>query len=161
MSILKDGDIDYATSYERARTPRVFPAIQGPDLSDVLATTNMSVVRDLSLAYFATFNLSYPILDRDFFLRHTLPSAIMEGFGNGIESCVVLATMALGCWGKSALQEAGLDQQSGIQFPDPSLDRWSSQDTPGLVLFIESKRRMTALLGDKSLQSCQCHLLLR
>lgn len=120
----------------------------------------MTVVRDLSLAYFATFNLAYPILDREYFLRHTLPSAMMKGFSEGIESCVVLATMALGCWSAAALKEAGIGLHHIARLSDQSLDQWSSDGCYGLLLYRETKRRMATMLADKSLQSCQCHLLL-
>ncbi|KAM6536034.1 hypothetical protein FALCPG4_005554 [Fusarium falciforme] len=157
-ALLHDTGVDYATSLEVARKPYPPPPSSGPGLS--AAAMSVSLVKDLGAAYFATFNLANPILDRDFFLRHTLPTAITNGFGYDVESCVVLAAMALGCWGRVAVAEAGLDQGPGQPASDDPLDQFSAHETPGAVLFVELKRRMAFLSGDKSLQSCQCHLLM-
>ncbi|KAJ4132399.1 hypothetical protein NW754_015215 [Fusarium falciforme] len=157
-ALLHDTGADYATSLEVARKPYPPPPSSGPGLS--AAAMSVSLVKDLGAAYFATFNLANPILDRDFFLRHTLPTAITNGFGYDVESCVVLAAMALGCWGRVAVAEAGLDQGPGQPASDDPLDQFSAHETPGAVLFVELKRRMAFLSGDKSLQSCQCHLLM-
>lgn len=161
VTALKGADANYPISYEVSREPLILSVGPQGKSPISLSALNVSVVRDLSLACFATFNLLYPILDRDLYLRHTFPAAITNDFGNSVETCVVLAAMALGCWGKAALKEAGMQEQSDSDRPDLASQFSGSSDIPGLALFTEAKQRMASLLGDKSLQSAQCHLLLR
>lgn len=127
---------DYALKLEDNRTG--LPLMSHPtNLSDL----SISTVRDLSDAYFATFNLTMPVLDRQLYFQRTLGTAINGGFGYDADSCVVLTTMALGCFGSDAL--------SGRQ----------SEDVPGLIFFNEARKRMGFLECENSMEICQFYLL--
>jgi hypothetical protein len=164
IMILKQYPIDYTMVSELARKP-LLPRDSRPSSTgqkgDSPPDLSVSLVKELGNVYFDTFNLAHPVLDREFFLRQTLPIAITTGFEYNIESCVVLLAMALGCLGRRALVEAGLDSRQPHQVTSPLPEWISSPEIPGFGLFMEAKKRMAFLLGQKSLQSCQCHLLER
>jgi hypothetical protein len=163
--IVSECGIDYSSSLELKR-PRL-PIIPRPGSKDEdsLGNLSISLVKELCHSYFATFHLNYPFVDRTFFFRHTLPTAINGEFGYDVESCVVLAVMALGCWSKIALREASDFRAQGRWSASPQdrfhEDRRSSTDgtTPGLVFFNESRKRIGWLLNDNCMQSCQYYLL--
>lgn len=152
---------DYSSSLELQR-----PCLPiGNKDDDSLGNLSVSLVKELCDSYFATFHLCYPFVDRTFFLRHTLPTAINGEFGYDVESCVVLAVMALGCWSKLALRELS---EFRVQ------SRWSTspQDsfheekrsgteiaTPGMTFFNASRKRIGWLINDNCMQSCQYYLL--
>lgn len=160
LTILQDGQGNYTVALETARQPLLPPGnLSTGSQSTSLPMLSVSAVRALSTAYFTTFNLGNPILDREFFLRSTLPTAISTDFGYNVESCVVLVTMALGAWGQQALEEAGFDSGRPLETLNQPSSHNSTAEIPGIVFFNESRQRMAFLLGNKSLQSCQCHLL--
>ncbi|KAL2807922.1 hypothetical protein BJX63DRAFT_410809 [Aspergillus granulosus] len=164
--IVSECGTDYSSLLELKR-PRL-PIVPRPESkeNDSLGNLSVSLVKELCDSYFATFHLCYPFVDRTFFLRHTLPTAINGEFGYDIESCVVLAVMALGCWSKLALREVGEFRAQGRLYP-PSPedsfqeDRRSSTDVtiPGLIFFNESRKRIGWLINDNCMQSCQYYLL--
>ncbi|KAL4925272.1 Zn(II)2Cys6 transcription factor [Aspergillus undulatus] len=160
--ILNEHGADYSTSFEMKR-PRLPLGTRATTRGDAASLGNLSVslVRGLCDSYFATFHLAYPVVDRTFFLRHTLPTAIHGEFGYDVESCVVLVVMALGCWSKLGLAEV-------TEYSAPSQRRLSrgsiSQESldgsiPGLNFFNESRKRIGWLINDHCLQSCQYYLL--
>ncbi|SCO87557.1 uncharacterized protein FRV6_11684 [Fusarium oxysporum] len=155
IMILKQYPIDYTMVSELARKP-LLPRDSRPSSTDQKGDSppdlSVSLVKELGNVYFDTFNLAHPVLDREFFLRQTLPIAITTGFEYNIESCVVLLAMALGCWGQRALVEAGLDSRQPHQVTSPLPEWISSPEIPGFGLFMEAKKRMAFLLG-QSLQS--------
>ena len=121
-----------------------------------LADLSISAVRELSDAYFATFNLMMPVLDRKFYFQRTLGTAINGGFGYDADSCIALMTMALGCWGTQAVLEARHLQQTsplsnGHQAPD--------QSEKGLAFYNEARKRIGFLECDHSMEICQFYLL--
>ena len=159
-TILQTGQSNYTVIMESNRPPLLPRKNTSTAQADYEPSKlSVSLVRELSTAYFTTFNLANPILDREFFMRHTLPTAISTGFEYNIESCVVLITMALGCWGQKALDEAGLNSHRSQEAMDPLKPRGPESGIPGMDLFNEARKRMAFLLGNKSMQSCQCHLL--
>ncbi|EFW98986.1 c6 zinc finger domain containing protein [Grosmannia clavigera kw1407] len=167
-------DAAVATMLEQRRPPLPLPS---PSLmllqSNWLAQIHVSVVKDLGDKYFATFNLGNPILDRRLFSQHSLAVALQTEFGVNIESCVVLATMALGALGRKALVQTGLDTVTETAaaaaittsiVPPPDATRpfgeggWDVWED-GLVFFNEARKRIGLLGCDNSLQACQYYLL--
>ncbi|KAL3446396.1 hypothetical protein BJX65DRAFT_279517 [Aspergillus insuetus] len=163
--IVSDCGIDYSSSLELKRPRLPIVPLPGTKDEDSLGNLSISLVKELCHSYFATFHLNYPFVDSTFFFRHTLPTAINGEFGYDVESCVVLAVMALGCWSKIALREASDFRAQGRWSASPQdrfhEDRRSSTDgtTPGLVFFNESRKRVGWLLNDNCMQSCQYYLL--
>ncbi|KAL2840536.1 hypothetical protein BJY01DRAFT_20419 [Aspergillus pseudoustus] len=163
--IVSECGIDYASSLELKRPRLPVAPRPGSKDEDSLGSLSVSLVKELCDSYFATFHLCYPFVDRTFFLRHTLPTAINGEFGYDVESCVVLAVMALGCWSKLALHELSefRAQRRWTASPQTSFheDRRSSTDptTPGIAFFNESRKRIGWLINDNCMQSCQYYLL--
>ncbi|KAL2867815.1 Zn(II)2Cys6 transcription factor [Aspergillus lucknowensis] len=164
--LVSECGIDYSTSLElhRRRLPLgVRPG--GKEDPEPLGNLSVSLVKELCDSYFATFHLTYPIVDRTFFLRHTLPAAIHGDFGYDVESCVVLVVMALGCWAKGALREAS-EFRTHSRWASSSHggtyeDKRSNIDgsTPGLVFFNDARKRIGWLINGNCMQSCQYYLL--
>ncbi|KAH7462823.1 hypothetical protein FOMA001_g18299 [Fusarium oxysporum f. sp. matthiolae] len=149
---------DYATLMEMKR-PNV-PATRMADLAgetSVLAKLSLSIVKQICDAFFTTFNLAHPIVDQKFFLHHTLPIAIQRGFEADVESCVVLAVMALGCWSIQAIERAGYSKNRYDK--DLRLDNLRVRGIPGLFFHNHARIRHGFLVNDHSMQSCQFHLL--
>jgi hypothetical protein len=140
----------------RPNIPVAFASIQGG--AEPIAALSVSSLRELCDAYFATFNLANPVLDRKFFFHHTLVKAIHKDFDYDLESCLVFTVMALGCWGIRALQEAGITNSSGKETTKP-LTAFIESDVPGLYFFNEARRRYGLVANDNGMQSCQYHLL--
>lgn len=168
-AIVNEHGVDYSTALEMKR-PRLptGPRPGGRNETDLLGNLSVSMVKELCESYFSTFHLTYPMMDRTFFLRHTLPAAIKGEFGYDVESCVVLAVMALGCWSKRALGEfheyraQGHRKLSGssdtsYEYMGPGVEA----SIPGLAFFNESRKRIGWLINDNDMQSCQYYLLSR
>jgi hypothetical protein len=114
-------------------------------------------VKELSNAYFDTFNRVYPFIDRDFYFLSTLAVVIREGFGHDIESCLVLNVMALGCLGLRSYQEGGFDISTRTVLSPIAL-HIMQEEIPGLSFFNEARKRVGFCLCDRDLQSCQFYL---
>lgn len=136
------------------------PAAQESASSEWLLSLNVSVIRSLATAYFETFNRIYPIVDSDHCFEKVFGGVIWEGFGYDTKSCLLLAVLALGCWGQRAIGESGLGANNAEHGYDPYMAQFLEEDPPGLSFFNECRRRLGFLLGERSLQFCQlCHLL--
>ncbi len=154
-----------ATLLEKRRPPLRLPSAVLTADDGWLAQLSIALVRDLGDRYFSTFNLANPVLDRRLFSQHSLGVAIQTGFGVNVESCVVLATMALGVLGGRALRQAGVvlggvhsghanaPYEHGEEGDDD--DAWDG----GLVFLYESRKRFGLLDCEHSLHACQYHLL--
>lgn len=161
---------DYALRLEENRPKLPISTTRSRQGIDFLADLSISTVRELSDAYFATFNLANPILDRKLYFQQTLGTAINGGFGYDAESCVVLMTMALGTFGMQALGECHSQQQQQHSSPVSERHRSSSTTThnhhhppntepTGLAFYNEARKRIGFLEGEHSLQACQFYLL--
>lgn len=141
----------YSLEAEEARSP--LPVTNPRSYPDgFLTDLSISAVRELSDAYFATFNLMTPVLDRKIYFQQTLGNAINGAFGFDADSCIVLMTMALGCWGTQAVSEAlRLQHQTSAQAPDA--------EALGLAFYNEARKRIGFLECDHTMQTCQFYLL--
>lgn len=135
---------DYSLRLEEQRPP--LPT--GSHAEGFLADLSISVIRELSDAYFATFNLIMPILDRNIYFQRTLGTAINGGFGYDADSCIVLMTMALGCWGAQAVSDTS-----------PLSNGHNADHEKSLAFYNEARKRTGFLECDHSMEICQFYLL--
>lgn len=146
-----------ATLTEQKRPPIAFAPASSMSVHH-LSRLHISHVRDLCDKFFATFNLTYPILDRKLFSQHTLGVAINSDFGYNIESCLVLVVMALGTYGQRALHEGGFGFPAALAGEaGPRVSESVPED--GLSFFNEARQRIGLINCDNSIQSCQYYLL--
>ncbi|GKU07893.1 unnamed protein product [Fusarium langsethiae] len=144
----------YSTRLEVAR-PKL-PHSSSVDMSsEWLSKLSIATLKELSDVYFTTFNLATPILDQKTYFQRTLGVAIDGNFGICIESCIVLAVMALGLMGQKALREARF-ASTPVSTPYPSEQE---DEMPGLDFFNEARKRFGFLMCEQDLQACQFYLL--
>lgn len=149
----------YPTHLESNR-PSFSPNIAaqaGASTTDWLSSLSLSAVKDLSNAYFDTFNHIFPFIDRDYYFLNTLAVVVREGFGSDMESCLVLNVMALGCMGLRAFEEGGFDMSLTME-PTALIHKIMEEDVPGSSFFNESRRRVGLCLCERDIQSCQYYL---
>ncbi|KAI0140532.1 hypothetical protein GGR57DRAFT_496047 [Xylariaceae sp. FL1272] len=154
----RDHSTRSATLMEHSREPLSTGPENLPRSQDVMATLSISIVRNLSDNYFATFNLANPILDRAMFSQQTLGTAVSSEFGYNMESCLVLVVMALGCFGARALREGGFEVPNQDRASQAAEVGWHD-GIPGLAFFNEARKRIGYIMGENSMQACQFYLL--
>lgn len=113
-------------------------------------------IQTLSTAFFETFNLLHPIVDRGNFTTVTLPAVVAAGFDDSIEATLSHLVFALG--------EVALLGTQGppLRFHNsrPSGVRGGTKtQPPGLIFFNEARRRMGYNLTDCSLENVQVYAL--
>ncbi|KAK8082987.1 hypothetical protein PG996_001768 [Apiospora saccharicola] len=106
----------------------------------------------LSKAYFDTFNLLYPFMDRAQFQTEILSSVATNGFDESLSSTLACLVLALGEVAISGIQgnplTTNMGRPSGIK--GGSLER-----PPGLAFFNEARKRMGFNLTQCSLENVQ------
>lgn len=158
MSTLVDLEATYPTHVESQRPPlETAIQAQGAVLGDWLSSLSLSCVKELSNAYFDTFNRVYPFIDRDFYFVGTLSVVVREGFGYDIESCLVLNVMALGCMALKAFEEGGFDTSQHASL-SPLIQQIMEEEIAGLSFFNEARKRVGFCLCDRDIQTCQYYL---
>lgn len=159
VDIVSRIDSSYPTRLEFERPP--LNATIHPDVNnrfgDWLATLSISCVKELSNAYFDTFNRVYPFIDRDHYFSSTLAVVVREGFGYDMETCLVLNVMTLGCMAIKAYQEGEFDTSHYATLPSLVI-QILDEDVSGLSFFNEARRRVGFCLCDRNIQSCQYYL---
>ncbi|KAI2607616.1 uncharacterized protein GGS25DRAFT_523139 [Hypoxylon fragiforme] len=106
----------------------------------------------LAKAYFDTFNLLYPIMDRHVFQTEDLPSIASHGFDDSSSSTLACLVFALGDVAISAVQGAPIGTYKGR----PSGIRGGTVERPpGLQFFNEARKRMGFNLTECSLENVQ------
>ncbi|KAL1871061.1 hypothetical protein VTK73DRAFT_2257 [Phialemonium thermophilum] len=113
-------------------------------------------MQQLSKSYFDTFNLLYPILDRQSFQSETMALVFNNGFDEEMASTLALLVFALG--------EVAIAGTRGIPVHvfngRPSgVKGGTASRPPGLTLFNEARRRMGFNLADCSLENVQIFAL--
>ncbi|OAL42858.1 hypothetical protein IQ07DRAFT_525438 [Pyrenochaeta sp. DS3sAY3a] len=161
LSVIKTLEPDLPLQLETRRSPLV------PTLSqqrsecdkDWLSQLTVATVKRLCDAFLSTMNLSYPVIEREFFFQHTLSVAISEGFEYNIESCLVLVVMALGCAASKSLRKRDEMVADGAVDASARSIQGIDDDPPGLGFFNEARRRIGFVTCDGNVQSCQYYLL--
>lgn len=120
-----------------------------------LSQLTVTAVNQLCDAFLSTFNLAYPVIEREFFYQHTLSAAIFKGFDYDLESCLVLVVMGLGCSGLKSLLKRGMITENWA----PEALRGVHDEISGLIFFNEARRRIGFVTCDSNIQSCQYYLL--
>lgn len=120
-----------------------------PSPTQVLNSLTWDSVQVLTKAFFDTFNLLHPIVDRQAFISTTLPAMLTSGlvFDESIQSTLTYLIFALG--------EVAIDAYS---HPGGVKGRTAAQH-PGLVFFNEARRRMGFSLTECSLENVQVFAL--
>ncbi|KAI6087819.1 hypothetical protein F4821DRAFT_99964 [Hypoxylon rubiginosum] len=110
----------------------------------------------LSKSYFDTFNLIYPIMDRQLFQTEVLPAIASHGFDESSSSTLACLVFALGEVAMSAVQGAPITSYKGR----PSGIRGGTLERPpGLLFFNEARKRMGFNLTECSLENVQMFAL--
>ncbi|KAI2621106.1 hypothetical protein GGR54DRAFT_639234 [Hypoxylon sp. NC1633] len=117
---------------------------------------NWETMQRLAKSYFDTFNLIYPIMDRQVFQAEVLPAIANHGFDESSPSTLACLVFALGEVAISAVQGAPVatrkSRPSGIR--GGSVER-----PPGLLFFNEARKRMGFNLTECSLENVQMFAL--
>ncbi|KAK4240331.1 hypothetical protein C8A03DRAFT_42134 [Achaetomium macrosporum] len=106
----------------------------------------------LSKAYFDSFNLLCPILNRQSFMSDTLPAVFSNGFSTDMASTIALLVLALG--------EVAVANSSGVPVHvyngrASGIKGGTKDRPPGLELFNEARRRIGFHLTDCSIENSQ------
>lgn len=147
-------DIDLPSVPGPGHVNRQYPSFASQTL---FPTLNNDRIRSYAAAYFATFNIIYPILDETHFLQETLPPLLSQGFRYGDASSVlVLFVLALGQLAIDSLTSPPIEIVDGI----PSgICGGSAQRAPGLDIFNEGRARIGSLVLRGDVISVQVLLL--
>ncbi|KAI8959961.1 hypothetical protein F5Y11DRAFT_284480 [Daldinia sp. FL1419] len=135
---------------------QVSPTGQVDGLQTGGLSMNWESMQRLAKSYFDTFNLIYPIMDRQSFLSEALPTIASRGFDESSSSTLTCLIFALGEVAISAVQGAPLGTHKGR----PSGIRGGTVERPpGLLFFNEARKRMGFNLTDCSLENVQIFAL--
>lgn len=119
---------------------------------------NWDSMQRLCKAYFDTFNLAFPILDRHSFMTMTMPAIFNEGFNQDINSTLAFLVFALGDVALAGTDGLPIHATNG----HPSGVKGGSKDKPpGLDFFNEARKRMGFNLTDCNLENVQIFTLAR
>lgn len=114
-------------------------------------------MRRMCDAYFSTFNILFPILDRQMFLEDVLEPVLRNGFaGCDPQSCLVLLVLALG---QTAIDGVYGSPISIVEGNPSGLRGGTAERPPGLNLFNEARRCMGFIMHQCTLENVQIHLL--
>lgn len=127
------------------------PALGSPSaVPPVLNSLGWETVQTLTKAFFDTFNLLHPIVDRHAFVSITLPAIMANGLvlDDSVQSTLACLIFALG-------------QVAVDAYNDPSrgISGGNTAQPPGLVFFNEARRRMGFNLTECSLENVQIFVL--
>lgn len=132
-------------------------AEQGQSSNVAFPTLTIQQIQEHSDAYFNTFNVLYPLLNRESFMNDVVAKLLREGYGDGdVGSVLALFVFALG----QVAIEGVFDRPISVVNGQPSGLRGGSLDhPPGLALFNEGRRRLGFVVTQCSLENVQILLL--
>jgi hypothetical protein len=134
------------------RHPSLDPPTVGgcPAVPPVLNALSWETMQTLTKAFFDTYNLLHPIVDRHAFVSITLPAIMANGLmlDDSVQSTLACLIFALG--------EVAVDAYND---PSQDLSRINAAQPPGLVFFNEARRRMGFNLTECSLENVQIFAL--
>ena len=110
------------------------------------------VMHRLSTAYFDSFNLLYPFMDRQTFLQDTLVRVQTEGFDGDTDSVIALLVLALG---ELAIEGASGGPVEGHNGRASGVRGGTSSRPPALALFNEARKQMGFMLTQCDLENVQ------
>lgn len=108
-------------------------------------------------AYFNSFNIISPVLNRETFMAETISTILQHGFGDGeADTVIALLVFALGQVAIEGVFERPISMVNGA----PSGFRGGTIDSPpGLELFNEARKRIGFISTQMTLESVQAMLL--
>lgn len=127
----------------------------GPETRLPPPVINWETIQRLSKAYFDTFNLLYPILDRHNFNSSVANVVVKHGLPKSTGSTILLLVLALG---DVAVAASGVPVS--VRDGRPSGIKGGTADRPpGLVFFNEARKRMGFVLTEVTLENVQMFAL--
>lgn len=168
-SILREGT-SWFIKQEMARHPRPLPADEGlpcVSMNDVtqssrvprvsFPTLSIQVVQRLTDAYFKTFNLLFPILDRDYFWNTIVNKLINQGYSDGDPDAVLaLMVFALGQVADEGTKGSPINANANLT---SGIRGGTADRPPGLAIFNEARRRLGFVVTQCELENVQILLL--
>ena len=120
-------------------------------------TLSIQRIQEQCDAYFNTFNVLFPLLNRDTFMNKTVAPLLRDGYGDGdVDAVLALLVFALG----QVAIEGVFDPPISVVGGQPSGFRGGTVDKPpGLATFNEARRRIGFISTQSSLQNLQILLL--
>lgn len=115
-------------------------------------TLTRDIMYRLSTAYFDTFNLFYPLLDRETFFSDSLAKVQAEGFDGDTDSVIALLVFALG---EVATEGSHGDPIGTYKGRSSGVRGGSANKPPGLALFNEARKRIGFVLTECELENVQ------
>lgn len=114
-------------------------------------------VQRMTDAYFSTFNLLFPILDRESFMSDVVGPVMRNGYSDGDPAaCLALLVFALGQVAIDGVYGSPINSFNG----SPSgLRGGTAERPPGLDLFNEARRRVGFMIHQCTLENVQILLL--
>ncbi|KAK4930640.1 hypothetical protein LTR10_011978 [Elasticomyces elasticus] len=133
------------------------PPEHGRAANVAFPTLTIQQIQEFSDAYFNTFNVLHPILNRETFMNFIVARLLREGYGDG-DAGSVLALMVFAL-GKVAV-EGVLHRPVSVINGQPSGFRGGTiNEPPGLELFNEARRRHGFVMTQCTLENVQINLL--
>ncbi|KIM92758.1 hypothetical protein OIDMADRAFT_173784 [Oidiodendron maius Zn] len=139
-----------------------FSAIQSQAsrIAGEVRTTFLHLTRDimhqLATAYFDTFNLIYPFMDRQGFISDTLIKVYTEGFNDDTDSVIALLIFVLG---EISIEGSCRDSIEVYKHHPKGVGGGIPLQPPGLALFNKARKRIGFVLTDYELENIQIYSL--
>jgi hypothetical protein len=121
-----------------------------------LETLTWETMQRLSKAFFDSVNFLFPLVDREAFNSHVMPSLVRDGFNESMTSTVALLVFALGELAIGGLEGTPIHTYNGRQ---SGLRGGTSKAPPGLALFNEARKRIGFNLTECSIENVQVYAL--
>ncbi len=130
---------------------------QGYSSSVAFPSLTIQKIREQCDAYFNTFNILFPLLNREEFMNDTVAPLLRDGYSDGdVKAVLALLVFALG----QVAVEGVFDPPVTLIDGQPSGFRGGSVDRPpGLAIFNEARRRLGFITTQTSLENVQVLLL--
>ena len=130
---------------------------QGYSSNVAFPTLTIQNIREQCDAYFNTFNVLFPLLNRDSFMNNTVAPLMRDGYSDGdVNAVLALLVFALGQVAIDGVFERPIALVDG----QPSGFRGGSAERPpGLAIFNEARRRIGFIQTHTSLENVQVLLL--
>jgi hypothetical protein len=130
---------------------------QGFSSKVAFPSLTIQLIQEQCEAYFNTFNVLFPLLNRDAFMNATVAPLLREGYADGDPNAVLaLLVFALG----QVAIDGVFDRPISIINGKPSGFRGGTIDKPpGLAIFNEARRRLGFVATQTTLQNVQILLL--
>lgn len=130
---------------------------QGQNTAVAFPTLSIQQIQEQCDAYFNTFNVLFPLLNRDHFMNETVAPLLRDGYADGdVNAVLALLVFALGQVAIEGVFERPISlvdgQPSGFRGGDV-------EKPPGLAIFNEARRRIGFIATHSSLENVQILLL--